>query len=179
MKKRNIFILGIVLILVITISIILSLLVFNKSEYGTENDIIQYEEEIMEFSIIDMKNKENVEIVEDKKVNNSKILNSDHYVNKIEEGTVDNDIIVKNIYLIGDSIEDRTIFSGAIVNNKEEVIDYLYCIFVFRDGDGKDLYAVQHIEENIKSNESREFKWTISADFANAYDFEIKCRETE
>lgn len=173
MKKNNIF-----LTLILSVMIIFAIIFFRDDNKLKQFNNSSNNDEILDFSVIDKDNKQNVEIYKDKKVNKSNSLNESHYVNRIDDNDiVDEQLFLTDISLIGNFELDKTIFSASIVNDKKKDIDYLYCIIIFKDNDGNDLYAVQEVMENLLSKESRNFKWTIGDDFANAKDFVIRCKE--
>lgn len=164
MKKKSISLIAIILIIIaIVIIVAICLGKRSKTEESREENVVQ-EEEQEEFSLIDMENTENVEILGDNvKENNSKAL--------LEEKTLLG-MKISNIRLVAEN--GMTTFTAKVENTSGIDFSERMIEIVFKNQDGSEYARLPGFLPDIKSGESNQIDASTTADMSNAYDFIIE-----
>ena len=127
-----------------------------------------------------MDDTKNVEIDNNKKINNSEVLNTNHntynYDNRDE---IYQDFTISDISLEGDSETSLATFKAKITNVGSSDINRLYCMLYFYDNDDNVLYSFEYVEDEFKINETRDINFFAQTDFSNAKDFKLACKNLE
>ena len=164
MKKKSISLIAIILIMIVIVIIVaVCLKIRTKAEESQEENVAQ-EEEQEDYSLIDMENTENVEIIEENvKENNSKAL--------LEEKTLLG-MRIFNIRLVAEN--GMTTFTADVENTSETEFSERMIEIVFKNQDGSEYARLPGYLPDIKSGESNQIDASTTADMSNAYDFIIE-----
>jgi len=169
-KKLMIVIISIIILL----GIILVLLFSDKDLKSNLTDEPSIDELYSGEGTINFDNLTESKIIDGNKVNVSSKLKKDHEIVNGMTGKVLDDIIVRDAELRSDG-DVMVVFKAIIKNNRST--PFLPCTLRFRFyNDKKELIYEYHyfLGRNVLSGVSYEIEFTDSADFTNAYDYEVE-----
>ena len=160
----------IILIVIIAAIIIGSILLNkNKEENNEQNNNTNQTEQGQNItnnnsnSLIDMNNKENVEIKDGEKINNSAKLKEE----KKYAGMVIKDI---NLYTRAEGMTD---FNATVENSSGKDFSSQKIIIRFLNKDGSEYATLNAYLGDVKAGATTKIDASTTADVSNAYDFEI------
>lgn len=160
----------IILIVIIAAIIIGSILLNkNKEENNEQNNNTNQTEQGENItnnnpnSLIDMNNKENVEIKDGEKINNSAKLKEE----KKYAGMVIKDI---NLYTRAEGMTD---FNATVENSSGKDFSSQKIIIRFLNKDGSEYATLNAYIGDVKAGATTKIDASTTADVSNAYDFEI------
>ncbi len=151
-KKQGIRIIDIVLIIIIAIVIIIVAKKIISNKKAKENNQIQNTETEQYVTVLD----------DGTKLNNSSKITENKKLQGLE---ITNTQITYN--------DGVTNLLANVKNTTKSNIDMQEVTIVLLDENGKELYQMPGIIEAVKAGETIQFNSSITADFANAYDFKI------
>ena len=151
-KKQGIRIVDIVLIIIIAIVIIIVAKKIISSKKTKEDNQIQNTETEQYVTVLD----------DGTKLNNSSKITENKKLQGLE---ITNTQITYN--------DGVTNLLANVKNTTKSNIDMQEVTIVLLDENGKELYQMPGIIEAVKAGETIQFNSSITADFANAYDFKI------
>ena len=151
-KKQGIRIVDIVLIIIIAIVIIIVAKKIISNKKAKENNQIQNTETEQYVTVLD----------DGTKLNNSSKITENKKLQGLE---ITNTQITYN--------DGVTNLLANVKNTTKSNIDMQEVTIVLLDKHGKELYQMPGIIEAVKAGETVQFNSSITADFANAYDFKI------
>ena len=154
-------------IIILVIVLIVVLLITNKDKIKekvgkSENTEIEQEteQEVPEYSLIDMNNTENAKISEGTKQNTS---------SKLAEEKTYKGMKVKDIKLIAEGGITR--LTATVENTTSKNYEGGEVTIIFQNSDGSEFARLKGILPAIDSGKSNELDAGTTADIANAYDF--------
>lgn len=90
---------------------------------------------------------------------------------KLNENKIVGDLVIKDIQLTYKDGVTNLLCNIQNISNKKTDIQNVNIILL--DEQGETIYTMQGIIEEIEAGETKQFNTSITADFANAYDFKI------
>ena len=115
--------------------------------------------------------------------NNTQVQNTEQYVTVLEDGTKLNNSnkISENKKLEGLEITDTqltynngvTNLLANVKNTTQNKIEMQQVTIILLDAQGNKIYEVPGVIEAVEAGKTIQFNSSITADFANAYDFKI------
>ena len=159
-KKMMVIIVSILLLIILLLGWLITQKKSNagKGKYQTES-----EEIVKSPDLFDKNNKENVKIVDNNKVNNSRAVKRKH---QEENYTCENMKLYQH--------KDQTCAEFKITNNSDyEWNENMPLAVELYDKNGRVIMIMEFLAPNIKTNESKKMKVCKGNDFTNAYDYKI------
>ena len=165
MNKKKIVIISIFIVIVVGICL---LLIFNgkgnKKGYATVEEPDNF--------VVDTENKENVDIIDNIKINNSQKVKGKIYAKPLNKGK-DNVVYMENASIKSDIDNDTCVFEGVVYNNTCKDINRLCIGIVFYSSDDKIIGTVEYYVTDIKNNGSQTVKYDSVYDLSNAYRYTL------
>ena len=159
MNKKKIVIISIFIVIVVGICL---LLIFNGKEnkkgYATVDEPDNF--------VVDTENKENVDIIDNIKINNSQKVKDKIYAKPLNRGK-------DNASIKSDIDNDTCVFEGVVYNNTGKDINRLCIGIVFYSSDDKIIGTVEYYVTDIKNNGSQTVKYDSVYDLSNAYRYTL------
>lgn len=165
MNKKKIVIISIFIVIVVGICL---LLIFNGKEnkkgYATVDEPDNF--------VVDTENKENVDIIDNIKINNSQKVKGKIYAKPLNKGK-DNVVYMENASIKSDIDNDTCVFEGVVYNNTGKDINRLCIGIVFYSSDDKIIGTVEYYVTDIKNNGSQTVKYDSVYDLSNSYRYTL------
>lgn len=161
-KNRNkginlITIIVVLILIIITVVVTRKIIAKNNKNEQVNNVTNQIENQV------ENETEKNVKVLEDgTKLNISSKLKENKKLDNLE---------IKDIQLTFKNGVTNLLCNIQNTSNKKTNIQNVDIIL--QDETGKTIYSMQGIIEEIESGETKQFNTSITADFANAYDFKI------
>lgn len=162
----------VIVLVVIVASVVVGSIILNKKDKEIDNNIAQNQPEqnndsntnnSNNNSLIDMNNKENVEIKDGEKINTSSRLKEERNY----EGMVIKDI---KLYTRAEGMTD---FNATLENTSGKDFTSRKIVIRFLNRDGSEYATLKGYIGDIKAGASAKIDASTTADVSNAYDFEI------
>ena len=161
-NKKGLRLIDIIIAIIAIVIVIAIVANINKKKDNTnklENSVVDEKEQKVE-------EKNVIELEDGTKLNVS---------SKLNENKALGDLAIKNIQL---TYKDGvTNILATVENIKKEKIPMTNVSIQLLDENGKEIYTLNGIIEETKAGETASMNCSITADFANAYDFEIVKKE--
>lgn len=164
-KKKKIRILLIVIIIIVIGILVYEMIVNNEKveQLGKTEDMQEVEQEMPEYSLIDMNNTENAQIKEGTKENTSA---------KLAEEKEYKGMKIKNIKLVAEG--GITKLTATVENTTSQNYEGGEITIIFTNVDGSEFARLEGLLPAIDSGKSNELDAGTTADIANSYDFRIE-----
>lgn len=164
-KKKKIRILLIVIIIIVIGILVYEMIVNNEKveQLGKTEDMQEVEQEMPEYSLIDMNNTENAQIKEGTKENTSA---------KLAEEKEYKGMKIKNIKLVAEG--GITKLTATVENTTSQNYEGGEITIIFTNVDGSEFARLERLLPAIDSGKSNELDAGTTADIANSYDFRIE-----
>lgn len=159
----------VIILVVIIAAVIIGSILLNKNKDENNNQVNNtinqsgQNDSNSSGSLIDMNNKENVEIKDGEKINNSAKLREE----KQYAGMVIKDI---NLYTRAEGMTD---FNATVENSSGKDFSSQKIIIRFLNKDGSEYARLKAYLGDVKAGASTKIDASTTADVSNAYDFEI------
>ena len=167
MNKKKIVIISILILIVVSICLIL---VLKDKDNSNKQEPIEVNEPSN--FVVDTENKDNIDIIDNSKVNNSEKVKGKVYAKPLDKGK-DNVIYMDNASIKSDIDKDTCIFEGTIYNNTGIDINRLCIGIVFYSSDDKIIATVEYYVTDIKNNDNQTVKYSSEYDLSNAYRYTL------
>ena len=159
-SKRNLQLISIIIAIIAIVIVIAIIVNINKKKDNTnENKLTN--------SVVDEKEQK----VEEKNIMELSDGTKLNVISKLNENKILGDLVIKDIQL---TYKDGvTNLLTTVENIKKEKIPMTNVAIQLLDESGKEIYTLNGIIEETKAGETAKLNCSITADFANVYDFKI------
>ena len=159
-SKRNLQLISIIIAIIAIVIVIAIIVNINKKKDNTnENKLTN--------SVVDEKEQK----VEEKNIMELSDGTKLNVSSKLNENKILGDLVIKDIQL---TYKDGvTNLLTTVENIKKEKIPMTNVAIQLLDESGKEIYTLNGIIEETKAGETAKLNCSITADFANVYDFKI------
>lgn len=167
MKNKKIVIIVIFLLLVLLICLLLIFKNNDKDANIDYGDVIEPDN-----FVVDTTNQDNVSIIDNVKVNNSKKV-QDKVYGKSLSGESSNTLYMDNASIKADINNDTCVFEGTLHNNSGKDIEELAIVVAFFNSKDKTIGNMEYSVENIKNAGTANITLSFEIDVSNAYRYTL------
>lgn len=174
MKEKKVIILAIIICIILLIIFITT---SKNNNYNKLEEEIQNDEDIIEEQInIRKDNLENSKIVDNIKINTSKLVSENHHVAYVKESLnqKDTSLIVSDMNLYSDLNTDMATAEFTLKNTSKNVLPKGIIIIFFLNKEGNQIFDFNLNFDEIPPNGEKKLNFTYPQDFIVAYDYIAK-----